>query len=86
MNCFCFLQAERGRFGAVVIGILISIGYVVGTSFLIRDHFVFKNENGKKLPLSFVDALYFNFVTLSTTGMSYNVMSGHVMPCHVYDA
>jgi len=57
-------KAERGRFGAVVIGILIFIGYVVGTSFLIRDHFIFKDQ----ATLSFVDSLYFNFVTLSLTG------------------
>lgn len=60
-------KAERGRFGAVVIGILIFIGYIVGTTFLIRDHFVFV-EGNKRLELVFVDALYFNFVTLSTVG------------------
>jgi len=57
-------KAERGRFGAVVIGILIFIGYVVGTSFLIRDHIRFHEQK----TLTFVDSLYFNFVTLSLTG------------------
>merc|ERR1719209_2275775 len=60
-------KAERGRFGAVVIGLLIFIGYVVGTTFLIRDHFVFLDGN-KTQHLLFVDALYFNFASLSTVG------------------
>jgi len=60
-------KAERGRFGAVVIGIMIFIGYIVGTSFLIRDVFEFE-ENGQKMELTFVDALYFNFGTISTIG------------------
>lgn len=65
-------KAERGRFGAVVIGLLIYIGYIVGTSFLIRDYFVF-HENSK---LNFVDALYYNFSTLTLTGF------GDLIPKH----
>lgn len=61
-------KAERGRFGAVVIGLLIFIGYIVGTSFLIRDHFVFASEQNEERSLTFVDALYYNFSTLSLTG------------------
>jgi len=64
-------KAERGRFGAVVIGIMIFIGYIVGTSFLIRDHFEFHEKD-----LTFVDALYFNFATLSLTGF------GDLIPKH----
>jgi len=67
-------KAERGRFGAVVIGLLIFIGYIVGTSFLIRDHFKF-GENGD-LELTFTDAIYYNFATLSLTGF------GDMIPQH----
>jgi len=56
-------KAERGRFGAVIIGLLIFIGYIVGTSFLIKDYFDFQDMN-----VTLQDAFWFNFVTLTTTG------------------
>jgi hypothetical protein len=61
-DCFGF-QAERGRTGAVVLGILIFIGYIIGTTFVIKMFGKF--DNGKP---STIDAVYFNFATLSTIG------------------
>jgi len=56
-------KAERGRTGAVVLGILIFIGYIIGTTFVIKMFGKF--DNGKP---STIDAVYFNFATLSTIG------------------
>lgn len=59
-----------GSLFGMLIGILLFILYVVATSFLLRDHIGYPGEDDypNQGPLTFVDALYLNFITLSTTG------------------
>jgi len=50
---------------AMVLSICIFLAYLVGTTFLIKH---FMNWDLVEMNPTFIDALYFNFVTLSTTG------------------
>jgi len=59
VNCF------SGNFLAMALSILIFLAYLVGTTFLIRDVMDWEADGRD---LTFIDAFYFNFITLSTTG------------------
>ena len=58
-----FLQL--GDLFGMMTGILLFIIYLVATTFLVRHQF---GDWHGELDPTFIDAFYFNFVTLSTTG------------------
>ena len=51
----------------MALSILIFLAYLVGTTFLIRDVMDWEADGRD---LTFIDAFYFNFITLSTTGQN----------------
>ena len=56
---------QAGNFLAMALTTVLFLAYVVGTTFLIKD---VMDKEWHGADLTFIDALYFNFVTLSTTG------------------
>jgi len=63
-----------GNFVGMMVGMLILLLYLIFTSFLVRDSLTWSSNPH----MTFIDAFYFNFVTLSTAGFGdlYPVLNG----------
>jgi len=63
-----------GNFVGMMVGMLILLLYLIFTTFLVRDSLTWSDD----VDMTFIDAFYFNFVTLSTTGFGdlYPVLNG----------